>query len=272
MVAISQSDNRQGFLEPRLGAAMRSARIGVVGLSGGGSHIVQGLAHYGFQHYVLFDPKPVSEVHRHRLVGITDEDIRALRPKTEIMTRLIRGLQPSAEIEAHQADWRDQAPALRSCDVVFGCVDSFAGRDQLEAAARRYMIPHIDIGMSVKRLASGHHRVGGQVLLSEPGGPCMRCLGFLRAELLEQEADQYGDAGLQQQVISANGLLAHAALDLLTDYFTGWAGTHRVPVFRKLSGNEGELKVAHELSGEVAPCTHYSTDKSGAVHLGTLRR
>ncbi len=263
MVAISQSDNRQGFLEPRLGAAMRSARIGVVGLSGGGSHIVQGLAHYGFQHYVLFDPKPVSEVHRHRLVGITDEDIRASRPKTEIMTRLIRGLQPSAEIEVHQADWRDQAPALRSCDVVFSCVDSFAGRDQLEAAARRYMIPLIDIGMSVKRLASGHHRVGGQVLLSEPGGPCMRCLGFLRDELLDKEASRYGDAGPQQQVIAANAQLAYAALDLLTDYFTEWAGEHRIPIYRKLCGNEGEIRSAHELRGSPLPCTHYPANLRG---------
>jgi len=133
------------------------------------------------------------------------------------------------------------------------------------------MIPLIDIGMSVTLLPLGQFRVGGQVLLSEPGGPCMRCLGFLREDLLAAEASRYGDAGPQQQVISANGQLAHAALALLVDYFTEWTGASRIPIYRKLYGNEGVLKAAHELSGAIAPCSHFSTDTLGTALFGSSR-
>src|ERR1700730_12183464 len=38
---------------------------------------------------------------------------------------------------------------LRRCDVIFGCVDSYRERDELERFMRRFLIPYIDIGMDV---------------------------------------------------------------------------------------------------------------------------
>src|SRR3546814_6129740 len=37
--------------------------------------------------------------------------------------------------------------------------------------------------------------IGGQVILSSPGGPCLWCLGVLTDARLEQEAQKYGAAG-----------------------------------------------------------------------------
>src|SRR6266849_8531402 len=49
---------------------------------------------------------------------------------------------------------------------------------------------------------------GGQVIMSSPDGPCMRCMGFLTGEKLAAEAALYGNAGARPQVVWHNGVLA----------------------------------------------------------------
>ncbi len=66
--------------------------------------------------------------------------------------------------------WQEQTAHIQECEVVFGCIDSLAGRGDLEAFARRSMIPLIDIGMDVNAIADGFI-FSGQVALSLPGMP-----------------------------------------------------------------------------------------------------
>ena len=54
--------SRQTFLGPASQASFEKCRTGVVGLGGGGSHVVQQLAHIGFENFVLFDPDVVKDV------------------------------------------------------------------------------------------------------------------------------------------------------------------------------------------------------------------
>jgi hypothetical protein len=79
--------------------------------------------------------------------------------------------------------------------VIVGSVDSFKERQQLERFARRHLIPYVDIGMDVHKLGDRHYLIGGQVFLSSPGQPCLRCCNIVTDERLEQEALRYGDAG-----------------------------------------------------------------------------
>ena len=98
------------------------------------------------------------------------------------------------------------------CDLVFGSVDTFAGRHELEVACRRYGIPYIDIGMDVYEVPGEPPRMAGQIILSMPGCACMWCLQFLDEEKLAREAQQYGDAGGRPQVVWPNGVLASTAV------------------------------------------------------------
>ena len=52
---------------------------------------------------------------------------------------------------------------------MIGAIDGYRGRRELEIACRRYLMHYIDIGMDVH----GEERpvIGGQVILSSPGGP-----------------------------------------------------------------------------------------------------
>jgi molybdopterin-synthase adenylyltransferase len=235
---MSNVQDRQSFLGPTLDDMLASTTVGVVGLSGGGSHIVQQLAHIGFDDYFICDPDVIDETNLHRLVGATTEDVQARRPKTDIASRVINGLRPRARVESIRALWQDAADNVRRCDVLFGCVDSFEGRRDLEAMARRFMIPLVDIGMDVSTQLDGTARMYGQVFLSMPGGLCMRCVGLLR----DRERPDYGDAGGRPQVIWANGILASSAVACVVNLLTGWAVPKGPLLYLSYDGNDGTLK------------------------------
>jgi len=108
---------------------------------------------------------------------------------------MIRGLQPHARIIAVRDTWQHATEQLKTCDIIMGAVDGFAEREQLERFARRYLIPYIDIGMDVHDLGKDGFLISGQVILSTPGSPCLRCCGLITDDRLKEEAGKYGAAG-----------------------------------------------------------------------------
>ena len=180
--------SRQSFLGPDSEERIARCTVGVPGLGGGGSHIIQQLAHIGFQRFVIYDGDVAEESNLNRLVGATSIDVPAETPKVHIAKRMIFGLQPRARVRAFAGRWQDNPEPLRECQIVFGCVDSYQGRHELEVACRRYMMHYIDIGMDVH--GQDPPVIGGQVILSSPGGLCMRCMGFLTDAKLAEEAAQ----------------------------------------------------------------------------------
>ena len=185
--------SRQSFLGVNSEEQISKCTIGVVGLGGGGSHVVQQLAHIGFQRYVLYDHDFVEESNLNRLVGARAVDVPAKTPKLHIAKIMIYGLQPEACVECFESRWQENPEPLRKCHIVFGCIDSYKERQELEIACRRYLMHYIDIGMDVH--GKGLPVIGGQVILSSPGSLCMKCIGFLTDEKLAQEAARYGNAG-----------------------------------------------------------------------------
>lgn len=234
--------SRQSFLGPTSQSIIERARLGIVGLGGGGSHVIQQLAHIGFGHLCGFDGDLADETNLNRLIGAREDDAKRQTPKTEIAERLVRGLLPDADIVLHPGRWQDRPEVLRACDIVIGCVDSFAERRELETACRRYLIPYIDIGMDVHQIGGDPPRMAGQVILSMPDGPCMFCLGFLTEERLAREAAQYGAAGGRPQVVWPNGVLASTAIGVAMDIVTGWTRQRDRLVYLSYDGNTGEVK------------------------------
>src|SRR5262245_34488068 len=90
---------RQSFLGTASDEALASATVGFVGLGGGGSHLVQQLTHVGIGKYVLVDPQTIDDSNTNRLIGGTLSDVAEGVAKVDIASRLIRGLEPHAEIE-----------------------------------------------------------------------------------------------------------------------------------------------------------------------------
>jgi molybdopterin-synthase adenylyltransferase len=88
------------------------------------------------------------------------------------------------------------------------------------------MTPYIDIGMDVHDLGN-QFAISGRVILSMPGELCMKCMGFLRDDLLAREAENYGAAGSKPRVIWPNGVLASLAVGVFVELVTPWQNRHR---------------------------------------------
>lgn len=262
---MNERTSRQSFLGPNSDQIIQSATIGVVGLGGGGSHIIQQLAHIGFQNYVIYDNDFIEDSNLNRLIGGTVADIEEKQQKIQIAERVIKSLQPAANIKAIPSRWQDDPLPLRTCDIVFGCVDGFAERRELEIAARRYLIPLIDIGMDVQPSMEGQPpRIGGQVILSMPGDLCMTCLGFLNENTLAQEAALYGAVGRKPQVVWPNGVLASTAVGIAVDLLTDWTASLRRSVYLSYDGNSHTMQPHVRLQFlQDATCPHFPLENIG---------
>jgi ThiF family protein len=256
--------SRQSFLGGDSDAVITRTVVGVVGLGGGGSHIVQQLAHLGFKNFVVCDDDLISISNLNRLVGGTLADVRAKRLKTIIAERSVRRLHKNASIICPGVKWEESAEDLIGCDLIVGCVDTFSARRDLEAFCRRHIIPYLDVGMDVHELANGRFEIDGQVILSMPGKPCMQCMGVLNENVLALEAAKYDAAGAQPQVVWSNGLLCSAAVGVVVDLLTDWSGTLREPVYLAFRGSSLSLSADNRVRAlwGVA-CRHYPLDKAG---------
>lgn len=257
---ITDRYSRQSFLGDNSENIFSNCSVGIVGLGGGGMHIAQQLAHIGFKNYVLYDAQTIELSNLNRMVGATLEDVKNKLLKIDIAERVIKNLQDNTSILKFPTRWQENPDALRGCDIIFGCVDGFSERSELESCSRRYLIPYIDIGMDVFPPA----RVAGQVILSMPGGPCLRCLDFLNEEKMALEAGVYGAAGPNPQVVWSNGALASTAVGVAVNLLTDWSSSLREEVYLSYDGNSNLISVHPKaIYKSYNKCDHYPLDNIG---------
>ena len=254
--------SRQSFLGEQSEEIFRTTKAGIVGLGGGGSHVAQQLAHIGVGNFALFDPDILELPNLNRTVGATAADVRNGTPKVDIAERMIRSINEGAQVRPVRGLWQENLALLRSCDVVFGCIDGLIPRLGLEESCRRAMIPLIDIGMDVHRGLP--YSISGQVIVSIPGDPCFKCMHFIRDDDIAEEESKYGQAGSAPQVIWSNGVLASTAVGLFVQMLTPWcpqqAGCHFI-------GYDGDASILeHDARFDQVHsryCTHYQTNDLG---------
>jgi len=264
---------RQSFLGSDSESILEAATIGLAGLGGGGSHAAQQAAHMGIGGYVLVDPDHIDLTNTNRLVGGTLADVDRGLAKVRIAARLIRGLQPRARIHAVHGSWHDAIDGLKRCNVIIGAVDSFKERDQLERFARRHLIPYIDIGMDVHEVAPRQFLAAGQVILSMPGKPCLRCCGMVTDERLAREAEKYGAAGARPQVVWSNGVLASTAVGLVAQVLTPWFPKPSGFVYLEYDGNRGTVTQSARMAALAdQACPHHPSDETGHPTFDSNRR
>lgn len=257
--------DRQSFLGRSSSQVLSGATVGIAGLGGGGSHVVQQLAHVGIGGYVLADPDVIEDTNTNRLVGGTLKDVELALPKVQIAERVIRGLVPGARIVAQAKPWHELVEHLRVCDVIVGALDSYKEREQLERFARRNLVTLVDVGMDVHDCGEQGTLISGQVIRSVPGYPCLRCCGFLTDALLEREAQAYGAAGGRPQVVWPNGVLASTAVGLVIQQITPWFPKPPAFAYFEYDGNRSTVAPAPymRLTSDAAVCPHHPPEEAG---------
>jgi molybdopterin/thiamine biosynthesis adenylyltransferase len=256
--------SRQSFLGPESEQTFAEARVTIVGLGGGGSHIAQQLAHLGVGNLRLIDPQEIGASNLNRLVGATAEDVKLKTPKVKIAERLIRSVRPWVNVEVRQTEWQMADDLIKDVHVLFGCVDGYRQRMLLERAARRFCLPYIDIGMDVSKLSDERYAVAGQMIRTLPAGPCMRCLGFLTQERLDREENDYGDAGINPQVVWTNGTLASMAVGAFVQLLTPWFDVSRDFEWLELDGDNQIISSSRQPEYSIkGPCNHFMSGDLG---------
>lgn len=250
--------SRQSFLGADSQRMFENVTVAIVGLGGGGSHIAQQLAHIGFMNFILFDADAISGSNLNRLVGGKQKDVEKERFKVDIAKQLIKGIRPKAQVNDIKDKWQNYAREIRKAGIIFGCVDSFAQRHELEVCSRRYLIPYIDIGMDVHTVEKEPPRMAGQIILSMPNEICMYCMDYLNEVNLAKEAALYGDVGGRPQVVWSNAILASTAVGIAIQLLTNWTGKDEICKYYSFDGNTGTLQPHIKYSfAKKKVCTHY---------------
>ena len=256
--------SRQSFLGNASIQILAETRVAIVGLGGGGSHIAQQLAHLGVGQIRLIDPQEIEASNLNRIIGATAKDVIARTPKVKIAERLIQSIRPSTKVDVAQNEWQHVDHLLKDAHVIFGCVDGYRQRMYLESAARRFCLPYIDIGMDVVNISADTYAVAGQMIMTLPDGPCMKCLGFLSQDRLDKEENAYGAAGITPQVVWTNGTLASLAVGAFVRLFTPWFNNTRNFEWLELEGNNQLVTQSPQPKYNIKGlCCHYSPEERG---------
>lgn len=248
---------RQSFLGVQSTEVLANSTVAVIGLCGGGSHVVQQLAHIGIGTILLVDHDNADDSNLNRMVGLTADDVEVGESKVNVLNRLIKSVNPNAIVKLFHRRWQDCTDDLKQCTAIFGCVDSYTERDQIERFTRRNMIPYIDVGMDVHG-DNGLHYITGQIIVSLPGHACMRCMGFLTDEILGLEAKKYGAAGGKPQVVWPNGVLASTAVGQLISLLCPWNPNLAPSPYLDYDGNRFTVTPNRRLAHiDSTTCSHF---------------
>jgi molybdopterin-synthase adenylyltransferase len=226
-------DRQIRSLGPGGQARIQTLRVGVVGLGGTGSQVVQQLAHLGVRRYVLVEDDVVEVSNLARLAGASRWDPLLRRRKAAVARRTIRRLLPTAAVSCPGSLRRRAAlAALNEVDVMVGCVDNDGARLVMSELAAAYLVPYLDIGVGIDGEGPASS-IGGRVSFYLPGGPCLACADELdfdeAAEDLESEAlrsirVQRGyarDRRVEPALMPLNGVVASLGMTELLAFVTG---------------------------------------------------
>ncbi|WP_322780138.1 ThiF family adenylyltransferase [Frankia sp. Cas4] len=182
--------------------------VGVIGVGGAGSLVVQGLAHLGVGRLLLVDPDRVETSNLARLVGATPADARHATHKVDVASRLARAINPNVAVTPIRGSVLDPAVgrALSSADILIGAVDGHAPRWAINRLAVQYGRLYLDIGVELSRSAPGAGlEVGGRVAVVRPDGPCLRCQNGDDPVLAAREQDPLTRAARQAAGYESGG-------------------------------------------------------------------
>lgn len=159
--------------------------IGVVGVSGTGSLVIEQLQRLGVGELVIVDDDHMEERNVNRVLNSTMQDVDAKRFKVDVQADAVeRTALGTRIIRINQNLWNPEVVrAVAQCDVLFGCMDSIDGRFLLNTLANYYTLPYFDIGVRLQAVSTGPRKgriseVCGTVHYLRPGRSSLMSRGL----------------------------------------------------------------------------------------------
>jgi len=246
-------DRQLRVLGNRAQERLSKIRVGIIGLGGTGSHVVQQLVYLGIKNFLLIDPDSVEPSNLSRLLGATRLDLG--RPKTEVMARMVKSVSGSVAITIKGDVYhKSVADSLKDCDLLFCCTDSLVSRMVLTRVSAQYLLTLIDMGINIQiSERGGISRIGGRVMSQLPGDPCLDCIGILEPNALarelmspeERQANPYVLGAEDEHapaVVSLNGVVASLAVTEFLRIISGRWESYVDRTFQVYDGIKGLVK------------------------------
>jgi hypothetical protein len=258
---------------------LRELHVAVVGVGGGGSMLIEQLAHLGVGAITAVDFDTVESTNLSRIVGASERDARSGTPKVDVAARLVRSIDPTIAFTPIRGDIADVdvATALTQVDFIFLATDTTTSRLVFNAIVHRFFIPGVQIGAKVETQVDGTAEVYVAIRPVFPDRGCLDCAGLIDPMRLQQEArteeerhaQNYLDVDevVDPSVISLNGIAASHGVTTMLLWAVGLAidpsVEHRL-VF-PVRGNTFEVDV--EPRAECSFCSQ--TDRSMYARAGS---
>jgi len=272
--------------------------VGIIGVGGVGSLLVEFLARLGVGGFVLVDPDRIESTNLPRVTGATRFDAmtfftksdrpewirrigrRLSLPKVKIMKRLIYRANSRARVEVIHGDFVDHKVASQflKCDYLFNAADSYQARLVFNAIVHAYLIPGVDLGTKVpvdsKTGAVGEVRTVVHPVSSSRG--CLLCNGFIPRNRLQQEmetpTERQNQRYIEDENVSAPSVItlnAIAASHAVNDFLFSVTGlTYDDSKTGYLQFLPRSRRIVHETPRKDEACPHCSTQKHGLFALG----
>ena len=166
---------------------LKGMKVGVVGASGTGSPTIEQLARLGVGELLIIDPDIVEEKNLNRILNTTIDHARRKCYKVDVLSSSIKAIGGNTNVTALRKNIYDLTGIaiweLISCDVIFGCVDSFDGRELLNMISTYYLIPYFDLGVRVVAGGVGEmDSINGVFHYIQPGGSSLKSRGAYSGE------------------------------------------------------------------------------------------
>lgn len=160
---------------PEMQSALGRLHIGIVGAGGTGSAVAEQLTRLGIGELSIFDGDKFENSNISRLYGsnITQKG----QNKAKIVARNIRRIGLRTRMHVYQKNINNKLVAknLRKCDLIFGCTDKEWPRAALTQLGIRYLIPLIDLGVSINSNNGIIQDIIGRITTFFPGEACLFC-------------------------------------------------------------------------------------------------
>jgi hypothetical protein len=225
---------------------LQSLHVGIVGVGGTGSFVVEELSRLGVGRLTLIDDELIETTNLNRVVGSTKNDVG--RPKVEALGEVAKRARLDIKLTLVQGSVLREEIARRliDCDLVFCCTDSHGSRAVINQVAYQYLVPTFDIGVRIDAANDRVTQATSRVQMLSAGLPCLACHPLLSPDAVRRdlmtsgarEADPYivGFQEPQPAVVSINGAAASSAVTMFLTATTGLPGDVRHLVGRPLEG------------------------------------
>lgn len=172
-------------------ARLRNLHVGVVGAGGGGSILIEQLAHLGVGQITAVDPDVVMRHNLSRIIGAGERDARGGRKKVHVARDHVRRIDPRIRFNAIDGDISESCVArlVLDCDYLLLATDTATARLVANAIAQVFLIPLIQIGAKVDLRSDGTiEQIYTAVRPVFPRHGCLACSGLIDPILLQREA------------------------------------------------------------------------------------